>query len=72
MDELIAVGTAGLIGLAALALLLAGAAVWVAGLIWTTWILGDTAGLVRILAILAGLAVLYLGTGLWLQKSGRI
>lgn len=72
MDELVAVGTAGLVGLALLALVLAGAAVYILGLIWSAWIQGELSLLARILALLGGFAALYLGTGLWLQKSGRI
>jgi hypothetical protein len=72
MDELVAVGTAGLIGLVLTALLLAGIIWWVAARVWGAFVTGDwwtDAGIVLALLLLA---CGYAAAGLWLRKTGRI
>lgn len=72
MDELVAVGTAGLIGLALTALLLLGGIIWFSTLAWEAWCSGDWRGIIQAGTVLFVLALAYAGTGLWLQKTGRI
>jgi uncharacterized membrane protein YwzB len=72
MDELVAVGTAGLLGLILTALLLAGVTWWVAARVWNAFVTGDWWTDVEILLILVMLAMGYTVTGIWLQKTGRI
>lgn len=72
MDELVAVGTAGLIGLALTALLLLGGIIWFSTLAWEAWCSGDWRGIIQAGTVLFVLALAYAGTGLWLQKAGRI
>ncbi len=72
MDELVAVGTAGLLGLVIAALLLIGAIVWLSGMVWSAISSGDWHGVWRIAAVLLGIAVVYTGVGIFLQKSGHI
>jgi hypothetical protein len=72
MDELVAVGTAGLLGLVLAALLLFGIALWTMSLLWNAWITGNWWTDAEFFAGLALLIAGYTGTGLWLQKTGRI
>lgn len=72
MDELVAVGVAGLLGLVIAALLLIGAVAWISGMVWSAISSGDWQGVGLIVAVLAGGAVVYTGIGLFLQKTGHI
>jgi len=72
MDELVAVGTAGLIGLALTALLLLGGIFWISSIAWEAWCSGDWSGIFQAGTILFVFALAYAGTGIWLQKTGRI
>jgi len=72
MDELVAVGIAGLIGLVLTAVLVVGVIVWVATMVWNAFITGDWWTDAEIMLVLLILAGGYTVTGIWLQKSGRI
>jgi hypothetical protein len=72
VDELVAVGTAGLLGLVLTVLLLIGAIIWISGMVWSALSSGDWQGVGRIAAVLLGIAVVYTGIGVLLQKSGHI
>jgi hypothetical protein len=72
MDELVAVGTAGLIGLALTALVLIGIIWWVAARVWNAFVTGDWWTDAEIMLALLVLAAGYAATGIWLQKTGRI
>jgi hypothetical protein len=72
MDELVAVGIAGLIGLALTALLVVGVIMWVAMIVWNAFVTGDWWTDAEILLVLLLLAGVYAVTGIWLQKTGRI
>lgn len=72
MDELVAVGIAGLIGLVLTAVLVVGVIVWVATMVWNAFITGDWWTDAEILLVLLLLAGGYTVTGIWLQKTGRI
>jgi hypothetical protein len=72
MDELVAVGTAGLIGLAVTGVLLIGGILWVSSVVWNASVTGNWAGIAEFFLALILLAALYTGTGIWLQKTGRI
>jgi hypothetical protein len=72
MDELVAVGTAGLIGLAVTGLLLIGGIWGIASVVWNAYISGNWAGIAEFFLALVLLAALYTGTGIWLQRTGRI
>jgi hypothetical protein len=72
MDELVAVGTAGLIGLFLTALVLIGIIWWVAARVWNAFVTGDWWTDAGILLALLVLAAGYAVTGIWLQRTGRI
>jgi hypothetical protein len=72
MDELVAVGTAGLLGLLITGILLIGGIWWVASVVWNAYISGNWAGIAEFFIVLILLAFGYICTGLWLQKTGRI
>ena len=72
MDELVAVGTAGLIGLFLTALILIGIIWWVAARVWSAVVTGDWGTDAEIVLALLLLAAGYAVTGIWLQKTGRI
>ncbi len=72
MDELIVVGTAGLLGLALTALLLLAGILWIFSLVWEAWCSGNWSGVIAAGCALFVLALAYAGTGIWLQKTGRI
>ena len=72
MDELVAVGAAGLVGLVLTVLLLLGGICWIALLIWSAYITGQWQGIAEIFGILLILIAGYAAIGIWLQKSGRI
>jgi hypothetical protein len=72
MDDLILTGTVSLIGLYTAAILIAAGVIFVLLQVWQAAVEGNTGRVAVILA--GGLIILaaYAGTGLWLQKSGRI
>jgi hypothetical protein len=72
MDELVAVGTAGLLGLAITGILLVGGIWWIASVIWNASVSGNWTGIAEFVIVILLLAAGYIGTGLWLQKTGRI
>jgi hypothetical protein len=72
MDELVAVGTAGLIGLFLTGLALIGIIGWVAARVWNAFVTGDWWTDAEIMLALLVLACGYAITGIWLQKTGRI
>lgn len=72
MDELVAVGVAGIIGLFVTGLVLLSIIAWVAARIWSTFVTGDWWTDAEILLALLVLATGYAVTGIWLQRTGRI
>jgi hypothetical protein len=72
MDELVAVGTAGLIALVLSFLLVAFVIWWIVARVWNAFVTGDWWTDAEIMAVLLLLAAGYAATGIWLQKSGRI
>ena len=72
MDELVAVGLAGIIGLIIIALALAGAVLITVSALQIAWSSGDLTRVTGIILALTLLAASYTGIGLWLQKTGRI
>lgn len=72
MDELVAVGTAGLVGLFLTGLVLIGIICWVAARIWNAFVTGDWWADAEIMLALLVLAAGYAATGIWLQRTGRI
>jgi hypothetical protein len=72
MDELVAVGTAGIIGLFLTGLVLLGIIWWIAARIWSAFVTGDWGTDAEIVLALLVLACGYAVTGIWLRKTGRI
>jgi hypothetical protein len=72
MDDLVLVGAVSIIGLYAATALLAAGALFILLQVFQAAAAGDAGRMGGILAGLLILAVAYAGTGLWLQKSGRI
>jgi hypothetical protein len=72
MDELVAVGTAGLIALLLSFLLVLGILWWIAARVWSAFVTGDWWTDAEILVVLVLLAAGYAATGVWLRKTGRI
>jgi|GEM_PF-1813566 len=73
MDELVAVGLAGIIGLFVTGLVLLGIIAWVAARIWSAFVTDDWWWTdAEILLALLVLATGYAVTGIWLQRTGRI
>lgn len=72
MDELVAVGIAGLIGLVLTTLVVLGITWWVAARVWAAFVTGDWWTDAEIILVLILLAAGYAGTGIWLQRTGRI
>jgi hypothetical protein len=72
MDDLILAGALSIIGLYAAAVLAAVVFIFVLVELCDAAIAGDSGRFVMILAIILLFLVLYSGTGLWLQKTGRI
>lgn len=72
MDDLVMVGAAGILGLVLVAVIGAGAVIWIAHLLYAAFLSGDWQAIGRIVAVLLTVAGLYLGTGLWLKKAGQI
>ena len=72
MDDLIAVGTLAIIGLSAAAVLAAAAVIFTIMELYGAAAAGDAGRVAAILAIILFFLAVYAGTGLWLQKIGRI
>jgi len=72
MDELVAVGTAGLLGLILAALFLFGGIIWILGMLWNAYLTGDWQRIGQVAGVLFIVALWYTGAGVWLQKTGRI
>ncbi|MCK9581189.1 MAG: hypothetical protein M0Q92_12200 [Methanoregula sp.] len=72
MDELIAVGTAGILGLLLTALIGVWAVWGIASMVWGLQSSGDWQAIGRIVLVMVVAAAAYIGTGLWLRKTGRI
>jgi hypothetical protein len=72
MDDLVLTGTVSLIGLYAAAILFAAVVIFILLQVWQAVMEGNAG---RVGVILTGILIVmaaYAGTGLWLQKSGRI
>jgi len=72
MDELIAVGTAGLVGLAVTAILVIAGIWWLASQVWTAVTAENWDYIYGISLLLLLLITGYTLTGLWLRKTGKI
>ena len=72
MDELILVGTLSIIGLYAAAVLAAVAVIFTLVEMYSAAAAGDSGRVIAIVGIVLLFLAAYAGTGLWLQKSGRI
>ena len=72
MDELILVGTLSIIGLYAAAVLAAVAVIFTLVELYGAAAAGDSGRVIAIVGIVLLFLAAYAGTGLWLQKSGRI
>jgi hypothetical protein len=72
MDELIAVGTAGLVGLAVTAVLVMGGIWLLASHVWTAVSTEDWNFIYGISLLLLLLITGYILAGLWLRKTGKI
>jgi hypothetical protein len=72
MDELILAGAVSVIGLYAAAVLAAAAVILTLMELYGAAVAGDSVRVVAILGIVLLFLAAYAGTGLWLQKTGRI
>ena len=72
MDDLILVGTLSIIGLYAAAVLAAVAVIFTLVELYGAAAAGDSGRVIAIVGIVLLFLAAYAGTGLWLQKSGRI
>jgi hypothetical protein len=72
MDDLVAVGTAGLLGLLLTVLLLVSAAGCIMVSVWNAYTRGAWQEIIQIFFILGIIITIYYGTGLWLRKTGYI
>lgn len=72
MDDLVMVGAAGILGLVLIAVLGAAVLIWAIHDILTAFLAGDWGSVCYIIAAILAVATLYLGTGLWLKKTGYI
>jgi hypothetical protein len=72
MDDLVLTGTISLLGLYSAAVLIAAGILFILLQIWEAVIEGNTGHLMLILASVLIILGAYTGTGIWLQKSGRI
>jgi len=72
MDDLILAGALSITGLYAAAVLAVAVFIFVLVELCGAAIAGNSGQVVMILAIILLILVLYSGTGLWLQKTGRI
>ena len=72
MDDLILAGALSIIGLYAAAVLAVAAVIFTLMEMYGAAVAGDSGRVVAILAIVLLFLAAYAGTGLWLQKSGRI
>jgi hypothetical protein len=72
MDDLILAGGLSVIGLYAAAVLAVAAVIFMLMETYSAAVAGDYGRIVIILAMVFLIVAAYAGTGLWLQKSGRI
>ncbi len=72
MDDLILAGALSVAGLYAAAILASGAVILVGAGLISAASAGDTGRVTAILALVFLFLAAYAGTGLWLQKTGRI
>jgi hypothetical protein len=72
MDDLILVGTLSIIGLYAAAVLTAAAVIFTLVELYGAAAAGNFGRVIAIVGIVLLFLAAYAGTGLWLQKSGRI
>jgi hypothetical protein len=72
MDDLILAGAVSVIGLYTAAVLAAAAVIFTLMELHGAAVTGDSGRIAAILSIVLLFLAAYVGTGLWLQKSGRI
>jgi apolipoprotein N-acyltransferase len=72
MDDLILAGALSIIGLYAVAVLAVAVFIYVLAELCGATVAGNSGQVVMILAIILLFIALYSGTGVWLQKTGRI
>lgn len=72
MDDLVMVGAAGILGLVLVAVLGAVVLIWAVHHFLTAFLAGDWGSVGQIVAAILAVAALYIGTGLWLKKTGHI
>ncbi|NMB78835.1 MAG: hypothetical protein GYA23_07040 [Methanomicrobiales archaeon] len=72
MDELVAVGAAGILGLVITALLILGGIAWGIAGVWDAFRTGNWEPVAQAALVLVVLLAAYTGTGLWLRATGRI
>lgn len=72
MDDLILAGAVSVIGLYAAAVLATAAVIFMLMELYSAAVAGDSGRVVAILGIVLLFLAAYAGTGLWLQKTGRI
>lgn len=72
MDDLILAGALSIIGLYVAAIIVVAVCIFVLVELCSAAIAGNSGQVVMILAIILLFISLYSGTGLWLQKTGRI
>lgn len=72
MDDLILAGAVSVIGLYAAAVLAAAAVIFTLMELYGAAVAGDSVRVAAILGIVLLFLAVYAGTGLWLQKTGRI
>jgi hypothetical protein len=72
MDDLILAGAVSVIGLYAAAVLAAATVIFTLMELYGAAVAGDSVRVVAILGIVLLFLAAYAGTGLWLQKTGRI
>jgi len=72
MDDLILAGALSIAGLYAAAVLAAAAVIFTIAELYYSAAAGDSGRVIAILAIVTLFLAAYEGTGLWLQKNGRI
>jgi len=72
MEDLVATGIAGLVGLVVAIVAFLCAILFFAGAIYAAYLTGNTPRLLILCAIPVIIAVAYVGAGLWLRKHDRI
>lgn len=72
VDDLVLTGTIALIGLFATVMLVVAGIIFLLLQVWQAAAEGNAGRVAAVLAVVLILVSAYAGTGLWLQKSGRI